>query len=507
MRLARPLRSLRSSSQRWFVANSRVADLVASVASLGDDEAWAGFEQRALSSCAQWRGEEMVKVLHACTQAQRKPRHLLHRLAKEILEKLPQLDSVELCICLHSFAQLRSRPPSLFQVVTRQLLRQRDLEASHLSSLLYSHVRVLYFDPGLARLVATRIAAEEWRLEDLATSLQALATFGGSLPSLGVELRLSSTSARRVANEMDQMPLPLLGDLLEAFLRLGMPCRTLQEGLAARCLQPELAGLTSDVLLKLLGCVPLEARAACEALGAELAGHIEELDHPRRLVQEKLLKPLGSQIIYFMVDFSSKDVARTAMACQKLMVQDGAVLEALVRQGVRRGFRLKAPQIEAVVAACHAAGFEHPMLVELLEGLQQQKQKQSEKEQAAAAAAAAAPQEGQSDWDSVEEAPMFSEPFESEDLSEDQTGPRSGPRNLSGGASPSSTAASEALHQGRWFQRTWEEAEDEATRTSLLEDKEIRRILHQVDRTVLRPAGLRSRSLAMIRNRRKRACQ
>ncbi|CAK9090576.1 Ammonium transporter 2 [Durusdinium trenchii] len=119
-------------------------------------------------------------------------------------------------ICLHSFAQLRSRPPSLFQVVTRQLLRQRDLEASHLSSLLYSHVRVLYFDPGLARLVATRIAAEEWRLEDLATSLQALATFGGSLPSLGVELRLSSTSARRVANEMDQMPLPLLGDLLEA---------------------------------------------------------------------------------------------------------------------------------------------------------------------------------------------------------------------------------------------------------------------------------------------------
>lgn len=32
----------------------------------------------------------------------------------------------------------------------------------------------------------------------------------------GVELRLSSTSARRVANEMDQMPLPLLGDLLEA---------------------------------------------------------------------------------------------------------------------------------------------------------------------------------------------------------------------------------------------------------------------------------------------------
>eukprot|EP00913_Durusdinium_trenchii_P031715 g29701.t1 len=214
-----------------------------------------------------------------------------------------------------------------------------------------------------------------------------------------------------------------------AFLRLGMPCRTLQEGLAARCLQPELAGLTSDVLLKLLGCVPLEARAACEALGAELAGHIEELDHPRRLVQaveamakvrlaeEKLLKPLGSQIIYFMVDFSSKDVARTAMACQKLMVQDGAVLEALVRQAnpwklPTGGFRLKAPQIEAVVAACHAAGFEHPMLVELLEGLQQQKQKQSEKEQAAAAAAAAAPQEGQSDWDSVEETGISSNWFQ-----------------------------------------------------------------------------------------------
>lgn len=37
---------------------------------------------------------------------------------------------------------------------------------------------------------------------------------------------------------------------------------------------------------------PGELQSRCEALGAELAGHIEELDHPRRLVQARRVRGL-----------------------------------------------------------------------------------------------------------------------------------------------------------------------------------------------------------------------
>lgn len=66
---------------------------------------------------------------------------------------------------------------SLFtEVISRQLLR-RELSPPQLSSLLFSHVRLLHFDGQVARLAAQRLGSEDWPLEDLATSLQALATF------------------------------------------------------------------------------------------------------------------------------------------------------------------------------------------------------------------------------------------------------------------------------------------------------------------------------------------
>ncbi|CAE7028113.1 amtB [Symbiodinium natans] len=48
--------------------------------------------------------------------------------------------------------------------------------------------------------------------------------------------------------------------------------------------------------------------------------------------EEDLLKAIGRQIVYHMVDFSVKDVANTASSCQRMLVKDGAVLEAMVRQ-------------------------------------------------------------------------------------------------------------------------------------------------------------------------------
>ncbi|CAL1125680.1 unnamed protein product [Cladocopium goreaui] len=464
----------------------------------GDDQAWAEFEKQSLAQCSQWHGGDLVKVLHACAIAQRRPHHLLAKLAKEIPDKLPQFDVSSLCICLHSFAQLRSKQTALLKVISRRLLHPDivpDLSAQHLSSLLYSHVRVLYFDAGLTRLASARIASEAWPMEDLATALQAFATFRME------QVRLSTTSARQLAEAAPMLTVPLLGDLLEAMLRLSMPCRTLQLGLAARCSEPaELEGLSVDVLLKLLSCLG-DARDAHRAIAEKLFGQVDELDHPRRLVQAidglakarlseaELLKPLGLKIVYHMVDFSPKDVAKTASACQQLMLNDGAVLEALVRQGLRRAQRLTLPQAEAVVAACRAAEFEHPVLVEFLEGMQHQKKELSREVK----------ESPEADWENIEDEPIFFEPhIGSEDLSEDRTGRRPIVSAGEDGATP----ASEAIHDSQPWKRERRDAEVQAERTSdLLEDKDIRKIMKQVERKVLRPAGLKSRSLAMTGRR------
>ena len=89
-----------------------------------------------------------------------------------------------------------------------------------------------------------------------------------------------------------------------------------------------------------------------------------------RLQEESFLKALATQMVYHMADFSSRDVARSATACQRLVLRDGALMEAMLRQALRRGGRMKVSQSEAVLAACAAANFQHPMLVELREGLE-----------------------------------------------------------------------------------------------------------------------------------------
>ncbi|CAE7828000.1 amtB [Symbiodinium sp. CCMP2592] len=184
----------------------------------GDEEAWLDFEERALQRCGAWRGPEVVQVLHACAVAQRRPKRLLAKLSKDIPDKLPQFDASALCICLHTFAQLRSRDASLFSVVTRRLLQpdhREELGPSHLSSLLYSHARILAFDKGLVRLAQKSLADDHraFELEDLATVLQAFATLRAE------DVRLSGSSARLVAKAAPAAPLPLLADLLEVKCR------------------------------------------------------------------------------------------------------------------------------------------------------------------------------------------------------------------------------------------------------------------------------------------------
>ncbi|CAJ1361524.1 unnamed protein product, partial [Effrenium voratum] len=115
-------------------------------------------------------------------------------------------------VCLHTFAQLRSRDTALFKVITRYLLREErapELTAAHVASLLYSHVRMLHSEKGLLRLAHLRLSEDAWGVSDLATALQALATLRAD------NVRLSTASARVVAREAPQAPLPLLGDLLE----------------------------------------------------------------------------------------------------------------------------------------------------------------------------------------------------------------------------------------------------------------------------------------------------
>ncbi|CAE7243708.1 amtB, partial [Symbiodinium necroappetens] len=80
------------------------------------------------------------------------------------------------------------------------------------------------------------------------------------------------------------------------------------------------------------------------ALCTVLQQNPEALDRPRLLVQamdalaktqsaeEGLMKAISKQIVYHMVDFSVKDLAITANACQRMLVKDGAILESLVRQ-------------------------------------------------------------------------------------------------------------------------------------------------------------------------------
>ncbi|CAE7828012.1 amtB [Symbiodinium sp. CCMP2592] len=243
------------------------------------------------------------------------------------------------------------------------------------------------------------------------------------------------------------------------------------------------------------------------ALCAVLQQNPEALDRPRLLVQamdalaksqsaeEGLLKSMSKQIVYHMVDFSVKDLATTANACQRMLVKDGAILESLVRQGLRKGWRFKPVSAEAVIRACDAAGFRHPQLVELREGLEQQKNSASTRE-----APPPRPElQAEVDWETVEEGPLFDDVAakaqDAEELKKASEPPASGSVSTSKGSE-----ASEAIGQRR---RREPEVAERSSPQIVAADKEVRKVLRDVEKKVLRPFGLKSFVLQQSRNRKR----
>lgn len=437
--------------------------------------AWEAFETRAVDACSALRSDEIVPLLHACTIARRSPRRLLARLAKEIPEKLPQFDPGGLCICLHSYAQLRVREAGLFTATTRWLLRsdgQVEIQPHHLTSLLYSHARVLLADRGLVR-TAQRTVMErniELSVEDLATTLKAFASLRtNDMPTLAACV---STAVRHV----EEGPLPALCDVLATLVRLSVPCGALQRGLVQRCVEQSssLKALTAADLVQLLhGLGGVEDAAKLCGVAAELlisGGLLKGLAGPRSLVQAVkalarsrdlqpgLLEVLQAQLIAHMVDFGAKDVATVAVACQRLKIRDGGVLEALCRQGLRQGFRFKTHHAKAVLDACAAANFEHGVVGDVRDQV-----KESAMKAAGAGDERWTKAVGEDDAELLLEEPIFH-------------------HQGSGVARPMSPGAEKGA----------EPPPHTVEQKKALNDPELRKLLRKVDRQVLRPAGLRS---------------
>jgi len=90
-----------------------------------------------------------------------------------------------------------------------------------------------------------------------------------------------------------------------------------------------------------------------------------------------LTQELAAVMVPRVVDFSPKDVMAVASACQRLLVRDSSVLEALARQGLRKGQRLRPRYAAAVLEACEAAGFEHKVVDDLREAKEEEEAKQA----------------------------------------------------------------------------------------------------------------------------------
>jgi len=166
--------------------------------------------------------------------------------------------------------------------------------------------------------------------------------------------------------------------------RLGAPCKELQRALAKRCeaSPEELLGLSAADLSKLLfglGGAP-GTKKACAAAALRLGARLEELDGPRAFVQaiealarartatvlgQNVAEDLARKLAPRVVDFSVKDVAAVASACQRLLLSEPSSLEALARQGLRKGWRFRPRYASTVLNACAAAGFRHPVVEEL----------------------------------------------------------------------------------------------------------------------------------------------
>eukprot|EP00929_Paragymnodinium_shiwhaense_P102142 TRINITY_DN65328_c0_g1_i1.p1 TRINITY_DN65328_c0_g1~~TRINITY_DN65328_c0_g1_i1.p1 ORF type:complete len:661 (+),score=161.88 TRINITY_DN65328_c0_g1_i1:119-2101(+) len=376
------------------------------LAATGEDAAWEGLEARILDVHRSMPAAELVKILHGFTFARRRPKRLLSALAEELPERLPQLDAASLCICLHAYAQLRRKEPRLFTAVVRRLLQKPQrvtLEASHLASLLYSHARVLLSDNGLVRVARSRLLKEPTTFSagDLATSLMALSTFETGDPVLIAQCVLSLRDKLQGA----EASLEDLSDALHSLVKLGGNCQELQRLIAERCLadRPGMQELPAATLVKLLHALGEELQTATlrRELALLLVERLDELDSPKLLTQTMeafsrgggphlhsdgqsaaALEALLHRMTLHMVGFSLKDVAATALACERLGVTDKGLLEALVRQAMRKGeatLQYRPQQGEAVLAACAAADFRHGVVEDLQEAVDTARRKQQER--------------------------------------------------------------------------------------------------------------------------------
>jgi len=483
--------------------------------------AWEAFEARALQSCGALRSGEIVQLLHACTVAKRRPRQLLLRLAQEIPDRLPQFSTGGLCVCLHSYAQVRVRDGKLFAAVVRRLLaeeRRRALEPPHLASLLYSHARCLLNDRGLLAAAGARLAkgADTVAMEDLATMLQAFATFRSS------DTAAVAACASAAAWRVDHHPLPALCDVLRALATVGVPCGALQRGLVRRVEERPavLKGLAATELLHLVhGLAGVEgAEATCDAAMAQLEGCLDQLDghwalglvqamealarcRAAAVGRPRLIEALCERLVARLVDLSAKQVASAAGACQRLRVRDGALLEGLARQGQRKGSWFLPKHAEAVLKACDAAGFEHSVVDELRESLQLQ----------GTEGAATGPVEKYGDEFDGEagDREVSSGPFGDGVLFEEERpaaaatrrgkAPSDRPPRDAGGASPGGRSSPAAQDNSD------DELPPEIARLLPKEKNDVNmmKLYHGVDRKVLRPAGLRSAALSQGGRRRR----
>eukprot|EP00928_Gymnodinium_smaydae_P017176 TRINITY_DN16560_c1_g1_i1.p1 TRINITY_DN16560_c1_g1~~TRINITY_DN16560_c1_g1_i1.p1 ORF type:complete len:474 (+),score=46.18 TRINITY_DN16560_c1_g1_i1:66-1424(+) len=375
-----------------------VSTLLTDICSLGrmdasrqTDGAWEVLETRALNIYPTLRGSELPKLLYSFTLARRRPKKLLARLTEEIPERLPQLDTAALCVCLHAYAQMRSRESRLFTTATRHILNSNEpLALPHLSSLLYSHARVLVSHPALLKIARNRLSrnVKEFGAEDLATSLQALATLGVRDPKMAVSC--ATAAYTHIREDTSHLPkFSLYSDLLTALVRLEAPCEKLQRVIADLCTDhsSSLAEMPLESLMKLLqGLGSLESTEAARLVIIDIVGRrLDELTGPKLLMQafeqfadlypsidQARMADLCAQVTSQIINLGVKDLSVLARACQRSGVRDVALLEALARQALRKGpgAMQRTPEpYQKLLDALESLGFAHSAVKDLREAL------------------------------------------------------------------------------------------------------------------------------------------
>ncbi|CAK0796014.1 unnamed protein product, partial [Prorocentrum cordatum] len=265
--------------------------------------------------------------------------------------------------------------------------------------------------------------------------------------------------------------------------------------------------------------------AACHYAIPLLRGRLEELDTPRRLVRavEALgqcadlvgrshrwaLAALCELLVARMVDFRAEDVTAVAVVFPRLRVADEAALEAVARQALRQKPERRRRAAAAALRACEAAGFQHRLVGEL-RGSAARPGREAERsspeaeggaeeggaEGGAGGAAAPAPEA----WgDALEDAPLFEEPWLEVGRAGASVSSRAPPGSAAGSAGAPGTVA--AAGPGAASAPPAAElalagaGELAASQAREQEDKAMRRLLRDVDRQVLRPAGFRGEGL------------